>query len=70
MEGMQIAAFAVVKLDEASYKDSHKIAHANCKLLFRGTNLGRFLIGRQLCVCACMFIAARCFTIDKEVRTG
>jgi len=66
MEGMQIAAFAVVKLDEASYKDTHKIAHANCKLLFKGTNLGRFLIGRQLCVCACMFIAARCFTIDKE----
>ena len=65
MEGMQIAAFAVVKLDEASYKDTHKIAHANCKLLFKGTNLGRFLIGRQLCVCACMFIAARCFTIDK-----
>jgi len=65
MEGMQIAAFAVVKLDRESYS-SYSIATANCDLLFKGTNLGRFLIGRQLCVCACMFIAARCFTIDKE----
>jgi len=65
MEGMQIAAFAVVKLDEEEYKNTHKIAHANCQLLFKGDNLGRFLIGRQLCVCACMFVAARCFSINK-----
>ena len=65
MEGMQIAAFAVVKLDENEYKDTHKIAHANCSLLFRGKNLGAFLIGRQICVTCCMFVAARAFSIDK-----
>ena len=65
MEGMQIAAFAVVKLDKESYS-SYKIATANLDLMFYKDNLPRFLIGRQLCVCACMFIAARCFTIDKD----
>ncbi|GMH82912.1 hypothetical protein TrST_g10032 [Triparma strigata] len=66
MEGMQIAAFAVVKMDEEEYRNTHKIAHANCQLLFKGKNLGRFLIGRQLCVCSCMFVAARCFSINKD----
>jgi hypothetical protein len=65
MEGMQIAAFAVVKQDESEYRDTHKIAHANCQLLFKGKNLGRFLIGRQLLVCASMFVAARVFSINK-----
>ncbi|GMI04108.1 hypothetical protein TrRE_jg9883 [Triparma retinervis] len=66
MEGMQIAAFAVVKLDAAEYRHSHKIAAANCDLLFRGKNLGRFLIGRQVFVCTLMFVAARCFSINKD----
>ena len=65
MEGMQIAAFAVVKLDEEEYKNTHKIAYANCQLLFAGKNLGRFLIGRQLLVCASMFVAARIFSINS-----
>merc|ERR1711981_270741 len=66
MEGMQIAAFAVVKLDDSEYRSSYKIAAANCDLLFKGNNLGRFLIGRQILVCTCMFVAARCFSINKE----
>ena len=66
MEGMQIAAFAVVKLDASEYRDTHKIAAANCDLLFKGSNLGRFLIGRQVFVCTLMFVAARCFSINKE----
>ena len=66
MEGMQIAAFAVVKLDASEYRDTHKIAAANCDLLFRGKNLGKFLIGRQVFVCTLMFVAARCFSINKE----
>jgi len=66
MEGMQIAAFAVVKLDASEYRDTHKIAAANCDLLFRGSNLGRFLIGRQMFVCTLMFVAARCFSINKD----
>jgi len=66
MEGMQIAAFAVVKLDDSEYRSSYKIAAANCDLLFKGNNLGKFLIGRQVLVCTSMFVAARCFSINKE----
>jgi hypothetical protein len=64
MEGMQIAAFAVRKMDPNDYA-SHTVAKKNLDLLFSGRNLGRFLIGRQLAVCTCMFIAARVFSINK-----
>jgi hypothetical protein len=56
----------VPQLDASEYRDSHKIAAANCDLLFRGKNLGRFLIGRQVFVCTLMFVAARCFSINKD----
>jgi len=66
LEGMQIAAFAVVKQDESEYRETHKVAHANCELLFRGSNLPRFLIGCQLVVCT---VSRRtCAMLDDSVK--
>jgi len=42
----------------------YKIAYANCSLLFRGDHLGRFLIGRQICVTSCMFVVAKITSPD------
>ena len=68
MEGMQIAAFAVFKVPEAEYKDTHKMAHKNCSLLFADDDsLGKFLIGRQICVTSCMFIVAKTTTCDADL---
>ncbi len=66
MEGLQIAAFAVVKLPEESYMTSHKVAYVNCKLLFKGNNFARFLIGRQIFVCTLTFVAARVVSVDGK----
>jgi len=66
MEGMQIAAFAVLKVPEEEYKHTHKLAHANCTLMFRGKNLENFLVGRQIMVTACMFVVAKICTSDAD----
>jgi hypothetical protein len=66
MEGMQIALFAVVKMDKQTYKMTHVAAHRNCSLVFRGANMEAFLIGRQICVTVCMFIVASIITVDSN----
>eukprot|EP00299_Pterocystis_sp_00344_P009251 c3833_g1_i1.p1 GENE.c3833_g1_i1~~c3833_g1_i1.p1 ORF type:complete len:483 (-),score=110.88 c3833_g1_i1:93-1505(-) len=66
MEGMQIALFAVLKMDQTKIKASHPMAHANCELTFRGNNLPAFLVGRQICVTICMFVVARITGIDTK----
>jgi hypothetical protein len=66
MEGMQIALFAVVNLPEEELSQ-YTIAKANCDLTFTGTNLQKFLIGRQICVTVCMFVVARITTLDIEI---
>jgi silicon transporter len=60
LEGMQIAFFAVAKIEEKDRGD-HKCAKMTCDLLFKGKghNLPGFMIGRQLCVVSCFFIIAR-----------
>jgi len=67
MEGMQIAAFALLNKSEDELS-IHKIAHANCQLMFDESNLQSFLIGRQIFVAALMFIVAKItdISIDKE----
>jgi hypothetical protein len=66
MEGMQIALFAVLRMDQAKIKQSHPMAHANCELTFRGNNLPAFLVGRQICVTICMFVVARVTGINTD----
>merc|ERR1719232_921078 len=61
MEGIQIALFAVINMPEEEIA-TNKVAHANCKLTFKGQNLQAFLIGRQICVTSFFFIVARIIT--------
>ena len=70
LEGMQIAFFAVTKLPK-SEQGKHKFAMKTCELLFRGegVNLPGFMIGRQVCVTLCWFVAARVTTMNVEVGT-
>jgi silicon transporter len=65
LEGMQIAFFAVAKLTEEERKKSPWAART-CELLFdkKGHNLPGFMVGRQLCVVSCFFVAARATTMD------
>ena len=65
MEGMQIAAFALLKMPEDEL-ETHKVAASNCKLMFAGQNLQAFLIGRQILVASLMFIVAKITTISIE----
>merc|ERR1712110_585600 len=69
MEGMQIAAFSLLKLPEENLSH-HKIAAYNCKLMFTGKNLQAFLIGRQIFVASLMFIVARVATLDMGDTSG
>jgi len=67
LEGMQIAFFAVAKIQESERGES-KFAKMTCKLLFKGKgrNLPGFMIGRQLCVVSCFFIIARVTTLNVK----
>merc|ERR1711935_968773 len=69
MEGMQIAAFALLNTPEEELS-SHKDAHKNCQLMFNGSNLQSFLIGRQIFAAALMFIVARIATISIDRDAG
>eukprot|EP00339_Tiarina_fusa_P025285 CAMPEP_0116997896 /NCGR_PEP_ID=MMETSP0472-20121206/1164_1 /TAXON_ID=693140 ORGANISM="Tiarina fusus, Strain LIS" /NCGR_SAMPLE_ID=MMETSP0472 /ASSEMBLY_ACC=CAM_ASM_000603 /LENGTH=1521 /DNA_ID=CAMNT_0004696899 /DNA_START=147 /DNA_END=4712 /DNA_ORIENTATION=- len=66
MDGMQIALFAVVNLPEEELFPYHT-AKKTCELVFKGTNLQAFLIGRQILVTICMFVVARISTVDIEI---
>jgi hypothetical protein len=68
MEGMQIALFAVVNLPEEEL-NKHTLAAKVCNLTFTGSNLQRFLIGRQFCVTCCMFFVARITSVNVDVAT-
>merc|ERR1712003_142982 len=59
LEGMQIAFFAVAKI-EAKDRGDNKWAKMTCDLLYSGTgrNLPGFMVGRQLCVVSCMLFIA------------
>ena len=70
MEGMQIALFACVNMPSEELKARSSLAAANCELCFSGTNLGAFLIGRQICVTCCMFIVARITTLNIDTTAG
>merc|ERR1712194_947684 len=69
MEGMQIAAFALLKMPDEELAH-YKIAHKNCRLMYEGTNLQSFLEGRQIFVASLMFIVARIATIQINTERG
>jgi len=68
LEGMQIAFFAVAKLQKSERGDA-KFAKMTCEVLFRnrGRNLSGFMIGRQLCVVSCMFFVARITSVNGSI---
>ena len=63
MDGMQIAAFALMNVPEEELR-RHSVAYTNCQLMFSGQNLPSFLIGRQIFVASLMFIIARIASIS------
>eukprot|EP00551_Chaetoceros_affinis_P005974 CAMPEP_0203666140 /NCGR_PEP_ID=MMETSP0090-20130426/3220_1 /ASSEMBLY_ACC=CAM_ASM_001088 /TAXON_ID=426623 /ORGANISM="Chaetoceros affinis, Strain CCMP159" /LENGTH=531 /DNA_ID=CAMNT_0050529927 /DNA_START=182 /DNA_END=1777 /DNA_ORIENTATION=+ len=63
MDGMQIAAFALLNIPEEELRH-HPVAYTNCQLMFSGQNLQSFLIGRQVFVAALIFIVARIAAIS------
>merc|ERR1712038_787446 len=67
LEGMQIAFFAVAKI-QASERGSSFFALKTCDLLYKGDghNLPGFMVGRQLCVVSCMLFVARVTSIDTK----
>lgn len=67
LEGMQIAFFAVSKVTEEERNKSAWAART-CDLLFddKGYNLPAFMVGRQLCVVSCFFVAARATSLEIE----
>jgi len=69
MEGMQIAAFALVKLPDETLQ-TYGFAYKNCKLMFSGNNFPAFLIGRQIFVASLMFIVAKIATISLKAGDG
>lgn len=69
MEGMQIALFAVMNMPKEEIQ-KHAQARKTCDLVFSGSNLQAFLIGRQICVTCCMFIVARITACSVNVDEG
>jgi hypothetical protein len=65
MEGMQIAAFALINMPEEEIQ-THRVAASNCKLMFTDQNLESFLIGRQIFVASLIFIVAKIATISID----
>lgn len=67
LEAMQIAYFAITKLQE-SERGTSIFARRTCKLLFenQGRGLAAFMIGRQLMVVSCMFFIARITSVVIE----
>jgi len=67
LEGMQIAFFTVSKITEEE-RNTSIWAKRTCDLLFGngGRGLPGFMIGRQLCVVSCFFVAARATSMDIE----
>ena len=65
MEGMQIALFAVLNMPKEELQ-KHSQAFKICELVFSGSHLQAFLIGRQICVTCCTFIVARIATCSVD----
>merc|ERR1712134_162822 len=67
LEGMQIAFFAVAKI-EAKDRGDNVWAKKTCDLLYSGDgrNLPGFMVGRQLCVVSCMLFIARVTSVGID----
>jgi hypothetical protein len=65
MEALQIAFMAVIHMPEDELS-KHPRAQRTCAMIFQGTNLQAFLIGRQIFQTIIMFAIARIITVSTE----
>jgi len=56
VEGTQGSFVGLAPINPEIYKDSHPIAYLCNKVMVKGDNLDRYLMGRQLMVCCIVFI--------------
>eukprot|EP00300_Choanocystis_sp_HF-7_P005775 c14264_g1_i2.p1 GENE.c14264_g1_i2~~c14264_g1_i2.p1 ORF type:complete len:383 (+),score=103.95 c14264_g1_i2:165-1151(+) len=64
LEGMQIAIFAVMRMDPSVQRT--KVAQLCCDIAFKGENLRKIVVGRQMLATVCMFIIARITSVDNK----
>jgi len=65
LEGLQIALYSVAKMPEDHFATHHR-AYKYCSFVLNGNRLQSFLIGRQICVTAALFVIARITSFNKE----
>merc|ERR1712128_14331 len=70
MEGLQIALIELKRQETETYKNSHPKAFALGQLAFKGDNVERFLLGRQVFVVCLVFFAAKLTTIHGNSESG
>lgn len=67
LEGIQIAAFALLKMPEEEVLQ-HGVAAKNSKMIFsKSSNLQAFMVGRQVLVTSSMFIIANIVEIEIQI---
>jgi len=64
LEGMQIAIFAVMRMDDSVPRTT--VAQICCNLAFKGENLRKIVVGRQMLATVCMFVIARITSVDSS----
>merc|ERR1712128_372872 len=70
MEGLQIALVELKRQEPETYMNSHPKAFALGQLAFKGDNVERFLLGRQVFVVCLVFFAAKLTTIHSSGSSG
>ena len=65
LEGMQIAIFAVMRMDASVPRTT--VAQMCCDLAFKGENLRKIVVGRQMLATVCM-VSACVFTMHCRAR--
>mmetsp|Transcript_6145 Transcript_6145/g.13277 ORF Transcript_6145/g.13277 Transcript_6145/m.13277 type:complete len:1023 (-) Transcript_6145:104-3172(-) len=72
LEGLQIALYSVARMPE-EYFATHEKAFRYSSVVFEANKLQSFLIGRQICVTAALFVIARITTLNpnnEEILNG
>merc|ERR1719203_936474 len=66
VEGTQGSFVGLAPINPEIYKESHPIAYMCNKVMVKGDNLDRYLMGRQLMVC-CIVSSSICQQVQQEM---
>ena len=67
VEGGQASLVGLPPVDIELYKDTHRTTYQQMKVVNKGDNLDRYLMGRQFMVLALVFVENLCADpVDKE----